>query len=126
MRNKTLASGMNRVPLLPRRTRQKYSPSSSPKSFVFHGPAASVNSRLTSQDDAGMNTPCPILRSSHSKGDRSHHSGVGSNLALWGRYMNSPHADERSVLLLLHWSTTSICLAILSGANRSSASNHWM
>src|SRR2546427_3988868 len=117
---------MKRVPSLPRRTRQKYSPSLSTHSCVFHGPAASVSSRLTSHVAVCIQTFGPIFRNSHSAGGRSHHSAVGTKVALWGRYMNRPHADERSVRLLLHWSTASICLATLSGANRSSASSHWM
>src|SRR2546425_5055354 len=90
---------MNRVPLLARRTRQKYSPSSSPKSCVFHGPAASVSSRLTSHVAVCIQTFCPIFRSSHSTGGRSHQSGVGTKLALWGR--SEEHTSELQSLAYL-------------------------
>src|SRR5207249_11216982 len=103
----------NRVPWLARRTRQKYSPSSSPKSCVFHGPAASVNRRLVSHVAVCIQTLCPIFRSNHSTGDRSHQSDVGTKSARWGRYMNFPHAEDNSSSSLAPCSTASICLAIL-------------
>src|SRR4029077_6235927 len=88
---------MNRMPLLAPITREKYSPSSSTRSRVSQGPAASVNSRLTSQVAVcTCQFPSHFLVN-HSVGARSHQRGVGINFALLGRYRKEPHGEEKSI-----------------------------
>src|SRR6516165_2350892 len=67
-----------------------------------------------------------ILRIIHSVGLRSHQSRVGTNLAQLTRYINRPQAEDRRILFSLPFSKAAICLAILFGASRSSASSHWI
>src|SRR2546422_5382575 len=102
------------MPLLALITREKYSPSSSTSSRVSHGPAFSVSSRLTSHVAVCMCRFPSHFRNSHSSGDRSHQSKVGESFVRAGRYMKYPQAEEKSVRLLPHCWTASICFVILS------------
>src|SRR5689334_21283787 len=104
--------------------RQKYSPSLSRKRRTSHGPAAYVSSRVTSQLSVCMWMPSPILRISHSTGDKSHQRELGWGSALLTRYLKYDHAPESNVRLDRQRSCACICRSILSGAKRSSASSH--
>src|SRR5215475_2820919 len=115
---------MNRIPLLRSITREKYSPSSSTESRVSQGPAASVNSRLTSQV-AVCTCQCPShFLINHSVGARSKQSEVGINFALLGRYRKEPHGEEKSVRRSFVRAACSIWRATFCGESRSSASSH--
>src|ERR1700761_6287858 len=105
---------MKRTPSLAIRTRQKYSPSSSPSSRVSQGPAASVIFLLTSHVPVCIKMFSPILRISHSRGDRSHHSEDGLNSARHGLYMKCAQDPDSKVRgPTSPCMTGSICLAIL-------------
>src|SRR5436305_2673292 len=106
--------------------RKKYSPSLSTSSRVSQGPAALVNSRLTSQVAVCIWRFSSHFLNSHSNGERSHHKELGANFAFFGRYMKYPHSQESNLSLLWDSFVTAICLWILSGARRSSASSHWI
>src|SRR6266478_6241884 len=114
------------MPLFAKKTRQKYSPSSipPPTSRVSQRPAASVNSRLTSQVAGFIWRFSSHRRSNHSIGDKSHQSELGTKRALFTRKIKYPQAEEKRIRLLCLCSAVSICFAILSGDKRSSASSH--
>ena len=97
-----LRRGANLTPLLASNTRQKYSPSSSPRRAVFQGPAASVNSRLTSQVAVCMCKLCAIFRVSHSVGVKSAQSNVGTKFTCSCRYKKLAQPPEIKIRLSWH------------------------
>src|SRR5258706_15692241 len=105
-------------------TRKKYSPSSSPRSRVSHGPAASLSSRLTSHVAVCICQFPSHFLVSHSVGARSDQSEVGMNFPLAGRYRKEAHGEEKSVRPSLACPAACIWCATLSGESRSSASSH--
>src|SRR5436190_24286931 len=100
---------MNFTPSLLINTRQKYSPSSSHGNPSFHGPAASVNSRLTSHEPGCIQVFFSIFNRSHSTGGKSSQRTVRVNFARLVRNRKCPHSDDSKIRLLLKLSANCIC-----------------
>src|SRR2546430_15116532 len=75
--------------------RKKYSPSLSTSSRVSQGPAALVNSRLTSQVAVCIWRFSSHFLNNHSNGERSDHRELGTNFAFFGRYEVSPFTRDQ-------------------------------
>jgi hypothetical protein len=117
------------MPPLARRTRQKYSPSSSPNRLVSHGPAACVNSRLTSQvavlrtcgtAQKGKTVQERIFTISDPNGRRSrrHHSANVAEVTIPPQGMDVP------IRILLEMFTIDVHAYILEGIHLELT--HWL